>query len=257
MGGEARRESDSLAVVIPTFNESSNVGPLLRDFASLKATWSHPFRIILVDDSSPDGTGEAARILGEQLDLPVTVLSRPPPRGLGQAIAEGIAQTDASLVCVMDADMSHPPSLLPIMVERLKGLEGVVASRYAPGGRIVAWPVHRRLISCVATALARCVLSASCTDPLSGYFILRKSAIRSVPITGLGNKPLLEVLCRANLSVKDVPFEFRNRQNGTSKLSFEGIIDFVHLLALAMSGPRRRDRVRSQVAGPRSLVRGP
>lgn len=257
MGEEARGQPDSLAIVIPTFNERPNVEPLLRDFAALQVEWRRPFRITLVDDSSPDGTGEAARILGERLNLTVTVLSRQPPRNLGAAIVEGIAQTEASLVGVMDADLSHPPSLLPAMVERLDGFEGVVASRYAPGGHIVAWPAHRRVISYVATALARCVLGVAYTDPLSGFFILRREAIQGVQITGLGNKPLLELLCRTKLLLQDVPYEFRNRQNGTSKLSVRRIIDFIRLLALALDRSGRRGRLQARAVEPQSTVRQP
>jgi dolichol-phosphate mannosyltransferase len=241
MGEEVRREPDNLAIVIPTFNERANIGPLLREFATLQAKWRRPFRIIFVDDSSPDGTGEAARILGERLNLTVTVLNRQPPRSLGAAVVEGIARTEASLVCVMDADLSHPPSLLPAMVDRLEGLEGVVASRYAPGGRIVAWPAHRRVISYVATALTRSILGNAPTDPLSGFFIVRREAIQGVRITGLGNKPLLELLCQTRLLLRDVPYEFRDRQNGTSKLSVDGIVDFIYLLAVAVRRSRCLD----------------
>lgn len=219
-------------------------------------SWRRPFRIIVVDDSSPDGTGEAARILGERLNLTMTVLNRQPPRSLGAAIVDGMARTDSNLLCVMDADLSHPPSLLPAMVERLDGLEGVVASRYAPGGQIVAWPAHRRVMSYVATALTRCVLGDTSTDPLSGFFILRRDAIQGVQITGLGNKPLMELLSRTKLLLQDVPYEFRDRRNGMSKLSVQGIVDFIHLLAVAVRLSRSRGHFRTRATEQRSPVRG-
>lgn len=242
MGSVTGGAPDSLAIVIPTYDERSNIEPLLFEFARLRASWDRVFHIIFVDDSSPDGTGEAADRLGKRLGISVTVVTRPPPRNLGTAIAQGIAQTDANLVCVMDADLSHPPSLLPSMLKRLDGFDGVVASRYAPGGRIADWPVHRRLISYVATALARSVAKSGCTDPLSGYFLFRNPAIRGVSVTGLGNKPLLEVLGQTSLAICDLPYEFSNRKNGTSKLSLAGILSFVRLLALSASRARTSNR---------------
>jgi len=256
MGSLAGEAPDSLAIVIPTYNERPNVEPLLREFATLNNKWAHSFHIILVDDSSPDGTGQAALRLGEQLGLSVTVLSRPPPRSLGSAIATGIAHTDATVVCVMDADLSHPPSLLPAMLERLDGFDGVVASRYISGGHIAEWPAHRRVISYIATALARSVIKGQCTDPLSGYFVLRKPAIQSVRITGLGNKPLLEVLSQASLAVQEIPYEFRNRQNGRSKLSLGGILSFARLLAVSTARLRANGRdIQTQIDGKISEFR--
>ncbi len=236
--GEA---SDGLAIVIPTYNEKPNIRPLLDEFAALRSSGVRPFRIVLVDDSSPDGTAEAARVQGERLGLSVTVLSRPPPRSLGSAIAHGIAQTHADIVCVMDADLSHPPSLLPAMLDRLDGFDGVVASRYSPGGQVANWPTHRRVISYVATGLARSFTKGGCADPLSGYFLIRKNAINAIRITGRGNKPLLEILSQSNLRMQDLPYQFRDRLNGKSKLSVRGILEFVRLLGSLAFRKRRPD----------------
>jgi len=234
MDGEERQ---ALTIIVPTYNETPNIPPLFQEFAKLRERWDHPFHILIVDDASPDGTGSVARALGDRLGLPVTVCTRPPPRSLGGSITWGLALSEGELLCVMDADLSHPPSLLPLMLERLNGFDGVVSSRYAAGGRTSNWPRRRVAISHVATALARRIARTTCTDPLSGYFLFRKSALQNIPITGIGSKPLLEIISRTNLATYDVPYEFRNRANGRSKLRLSAIIQFVHLLSILALRP--------------------
>ncbi len=234
MDGEERQ---TLTIIIPTYNETPNIPSLFREFGKLRDRWHHPFHILIIDDSSPDGTGTLARTLGDAMGLPVMVWTRPPPRSLGGSITWGLALSEGELVCVMDADMSHPPSLLPLMVERLNGFDGVVSSRYTAGGRTSNWPRRRLAISRIATALARRIGRTTCTDPLSGYFLFRKSALRNIPITGIGSKPLLEIISRTNLATYDVPYEFRNRANGQSKLRLTAIIQFVHLLSILALRP--------------------
>src|SRR5207245_3378121 len=124
------------------------------------------------------------------------VHGRPGSRGLGTAIVAGLNLCDTFLVCAMDADLSHPPILIPTLFERLNGCDGTVASRYAVGGRIADWSLHRRIISRVATRIAKSALDIRCADPLSGYFLFRTASVRGIKITGLGNKPLLEILGR-------------------------------------------------------------
>ncbi len=224
-------DEHALTVVVPTYNESANLAPLFREFAVLAATWRTPLKILIVDDHSPDGTARTAMHLARRWGIATRVAVRNRPRSMGAAIVEGVGQCDTDLVAVMDADLSHPPSLLPIMVERLNGFDGVVASRYAPGGRILWWPAHRRVISLVARFIAHRVIRTRSSDPLSGYFLFRKASLRGIPLTGLGHKPLLEILARAQLTLYEVPYVFRNREMGHSKLRGRGVVDYLRLAA--------------------------
>ena len=222
-------EAHALTVVLPTYNEGGNLLVLFREFAKLRYTWDVPFELLIVDDESPDGTGGLAEDLGSRLGVRVRVVSRQPPRSLGGAIVAGLRHSATDLVCVMDADLSHPPFLLPLMVERLNGFDGVVASRYATGGRILHWPAHRRVISLGATAMAHRLIRTHSTDPLSGFFLFRRTSLRDVEISGLGHKPLLEILSQRELTIFEVPYVFRNRESGHSKLGARGILDYLRL----------------------------
>jgi dolichol-phosphate mannosyltransferase len=240
-----------LTVVIPTYNESPNLAALFQQFALLRSTWRPSIDLLIVDDDSPDGTSRIAAELGAQAGVPTQVLVRHGRRSMGAAIVEGLRQCDTDLVCVMDADLSHPPSLLPLMLERLNGFDGVVASRYAAGGRIPHWPAHRRIISLVARAIAQGVIRTPSTDPLSGFFLLRRASIEAIPLTGLGHKPLFEILAQAELTVYEVPYVFRNRENGRSKLGTRAVLEY---LRLTMSLWQRRVRTQHRPGLPEEVA---
>ncbi len=223
--------SEGLSIVIPTFNERDNIDDLLHELQSVQTRLGRPLEIVLVDDNSPDGTAVLAERLGRQLTMDLRVLTRNGRRSLGGAIADGLRRCRWDLVCVMDADLSHPVALVPSLVDSLDGVDGVVASRYAVGGRIEAWPLNRRLVSLVATAMARVFLDVPCRDPLSGFFLVRRSLLHGVNITGDGNKPLLEILVSLQPIMKEVPYRFRDRKNGESKLDGQSILDFGRLVA--------------------------
>ena len=222
--------SEGLSIVIPTYNERENIAELLTELRSLQPWLARPLEVVLVDDNSPDGTASEARRLSEDLELDLRVLTRNGRRSLGSSIADGLRLCRWDLVCVMDADLSHPATLVPSLVDALDGVDGVVASRYAAGGRIISWPLWRRVVSLVATGLARSLLNVRYHDPLSGFFLIRRSFLQGTQITGDGNKPLLEILVSAGARVKEVPYEFRNRKNGESKLDGQSILDFTRLL---------------------------
>ena len=222
--------SEGLSIVIPTFNESENIEELLGDLRSLQPRLERPLEVVLVDDNSPDGTAVLAERLGRQFAMELRVLTRNGRRSLGGAIADGLRMCRWDLVCVMDADLSHPVTLVPNLVESLDGVDGVVASRYAAGGGIESWPLTRRLVSLVATAIARLSLHVPEHDPLSGFFLIRRSFLDGLNITGDGNKPLLEILVSRRPIVKEIPYRFRNRKNGESKLDGQSILDFSRLV---------------------------
>ena len=131
----------------------------------------------------------------------------------------------------MDADLSHPPHVLLELLAALDGADGAVASRYAPGGRITRWPWSRRLVSVGATAVARILTRDRCRDPVSGFFLFRRSALFGLTLTGLGDKPLVEILAQRPLTIHEVPYEFLDRAHGRSKLNAAGIVRFAHLVA--------------------------
>jgi dolichol-phosphate mannosyltransferase len=254
VGGDGKA---ALTIVIPTYNERANVDALFNEFAHLNEPWPIPFDILIVDDGSPDGTREAAYNLARRYGLEVRVHVRSGSRGLGTAIVAGLNLCDTDLVCAMDADLSHPPILIPMLFERLNGFDGTVASRYAVGGRIADWSFHRKIISRVATRIAKSALDIRCADPLSGFFLFRAASVRGTKITGLGNKPLLEILSRNGLGIFEVPYEFRNRAAGESKLTIRAILEFILLvlrLRWADRGPLAspKDPIETSVAPTRN-----
>lgn len=222
--------SEGLSIVIPTYNERENIGELLTDLEAVGPELARPYEIVLVDDRSPDGTGDLAARIGREKGMDIRIVTRLGPRGLGSAIARGVEACRWDIVCVMDADLSHPPSLLPSLLAALDGADGVVASRYVMGARIESWPLRRYFLSFAATVIARFLLGVSCKDPLSGFFLFRRSLLESVRITGVGNKPLLEVLVGMRPVVFEVPYRFRNRKNGKSKLNARSIVEFLELI---------------------------
>ncbi len=221
---------DRLAVVIPVYNERDNVEPLVRGLAEVQRAWGGTLEAVVVDDRSPDGTGEAFERLGPSNGVSVRVVERTGPRSLGRAIVEGVGLVRGDLVCVMDADLSHPPRTILEMLRALDGADGVVASRYAPGGRIDGWPLSRRLVSWGATTFARELVLCACTDPVSGFFLFRRSSLEGLTLTGLGNKPLVEILAQRPLAIHEVPYGFRDRERGASKLDPKAFVAFAGLL---------------------------
>ncbi len=230
MGLGAANLTNGLTVIIPTFQERENMSALMDRLGLVAQSWDRKLEVLVVDDNSSDGTASAAASLGAARGLAVRVLRRQGPRNVTRAIGEGIAMADGDLVCVMDADLSHPPEYLPRLMAALDGADGVVGSRYVTGARIDHWPRWRRTISLTATALARAVVNPPVRDPLSGFFLFRKDAISDLPISGHGTKPLLEILAQRRLAVREVPYEFHDRMYGQSKLRFGDIVGYLSLL---------------------------
>ncbi len=223
-----------LAVVIPTFNERGNVATLVAklDAALAGRSWE----AIFVDDDSPDGTAQAVRELA-RIDKRVRIIQRIGRRGLSSACIEGMCATAAPFVAVIDGDMQHDETILPAMLDALEGddaLEVVIGSRFCNGGGTGEWDSDRVAKSAFATKLSRRVLKADLRDPMSGFFMIRSEIVRGlVPtLSGIGFKILLDILTAAPhaLNFREVPYVFRTRTEGESKL--DHVVAMEYLIAL-------------------------
>jgi len=228
-----------LAIIVPTFNERENVALVLDLVAS--ALEDCDFELIFVDDDSPDGTAEAARRIARQ-DPRVRCVQRIGRRGLSTACIEGVLATSAPFVAVMDADLQHDERLLPRMLQVLKQEECdlVVGSRYVEGGGFGGWDERRAGISSFATRLSRIVCKTEIADPMSGFFMMRREVFdQSVRnLSGQGFKILLDLLASSpeGLRLKELPYQFRPRRHGTSKLDTLVAWEFGMLLADKLVG---------------------
>jgi len=222
-----------LAIVIPTYNEASNV-PLLVQ-AIERALPDTRWEVMFVDDHSPDGTSQAVRDLA-LVDPRVRIVHRYGRRGLSSACVEGIMATAAPYVAVMDADFQHDEAILGTMLARLKqgDVDLVVGSRYASGGGMGQWSEKRQRLSRLATRMAARLAGTEISDPMSGFFMLTRDAfLRSLPnLSSIGFKILLDIAASAptTLRVAEVPYTFRTRQHGESKLDSLVLWEYFQLL---------------------------
>jgi len=207
-----------LSIVVPTYNEREGLSDLVAALYDSATRCGVVLEVIVVDDNSPDGTGALADELATI--HPMKVVHRPARAGLGTAAMAGFAAAAADTVGVMDADMSHPPSLVPALlaVSRASRADFVVASRYVPGGGTPGWPLRRRLASRFACWLARPLTPVR--DATSGFFVMPRTLATSVAIKAGGFKIGLELLMRARpRTLVEVPYQFRDRQAGQSKMN--------------------------------------
>jgi dolichol-phosphate mannosyltransferase len=205
-------------MVVPTYNERDRLGELVDALFETAARAGLALEVVIVDDNSPDGTGRVADELARTRRM--QVVHRSGKLGLGTAVVAGFAVASAGIVGVMDADFSHPPSLVPALFEAMRGHDAdlVVASRYVPGGSTPNWPYRRRLLSRVACLLARPL--SPIRDAASGYFLIRASIARRVTIKAGGFKICLELVVRAwPTRLVEVPYRFDDREAGESKMS--------------------------------------
>lgn len=223
-----------LSIVVPTLNESGNVHELLRRLETVLGAIS--WEVIFVDDDSPDRTASVARSIG-RVNLRVRCIQRIGRRGLSSACIEGMLASAAPVIAVMDADLQHDESVLPRMLEIIQSdhADLVVGTRYARGGGIGNWDERRAGMSRLATRFARRALKHDVSDPMSGYFMLRREVLDASVrrLSGIGFKILLDILASAppGLRVAEVPITFRIRSAGESKLDELVMWEFGMLLA--------------------------
>jgi dolichol-phosphate mannosyltransferase len=239
------RAREKLALVIPTLREAENLRGLLAHVRAVLDPVGIDYEILVVDDDSRDGTEEIVSAIARQ-DTRVRLLVRKGERGLSGAVLYGWRHTDAAILGVMDADLQHPPELLPKLLSAiLAGHDLAIGSRYTAGGQLGAWNPVRKLLSTLAVwatwPIQRPGVRAH--DPMTGFFMLRRECIDGITFQPSGFKLLLEILVRGRLrSVAEIPLAFGLRAQGASKANFKVGWDYAKLLARLYAsrfGPRR------------------
>jgi len=226
------RTDEQVSIIIPTYNESQNILKILK---SIKDNLPKNIiaQTIVVDDNSPDGTGKIVddylKNLKKITDYTIEIIHRKAKDGLGSAILKGIQQAKGDTIIVMDCDFSHPPQIIPKLIESIKKYQYdiAVASRYIKGGKIQGWSLKRKMMSKFATIIAKKGLGIDAKDPMSGFFAFKKNIIKELTIDAIGYKILLEILVKTKgVNIKEIPYTFQNREIGSSKLGIKTIIDY-------------------------------
>ncbi len=237
----------TLSIVVPTYNEQGRLAELVRALFDAARAASVDLELVIVDDNSPDGTGALADALAKTHQI--RVVHRSGKLGLGTAVVAGFAAASAETLGVMDADFSHPPSLVPKMfaVFRATDADVLVASRYIPGGSTPNWPFKRRLLSRVGCLLARGL--SPIRDAASGFFLIRGDIARGVAIHAGGFKICLELIARGNPGrLVEIPYQFDDRELGESKMSLREaagyLVQIKDLYRLRLTARRRMPRYR-------------
>ena len=212
-----------LSVVIPTYNERENMGLLLERLSRALGELGMESEVIVVDDDSPDRTWEAAQ---EFTGLPgMRVIRRVSKKGLASAVFEGARASRGDVICVMDADLSHPPEAIPRIMSRLGENDIVVASRRVTGGGAENWPASRRLASWAGRLAVRPLVSVR--DPMSGFFFVKRDVLYGMRFRPRGFKILLDILVRSRAErIEEIPYLFKDRRRGTSKLKLKTLVDY-------------------------------
>ena len=230
----ALRSGPELSIIVPTFNERENIGELIGRLALCLGNRS--WEVVFVDDDSPDGTADIVREYAAA-DSRVRCLQRVGRRGLSSASIEGMLSTSGPYVAVIDADLQHDERLLPQMLDLLKqeaDTDIVVGSRYAPGGDVSDWDVRRARMSRLAVRLSRVLVPAELTDPMSGFFMMRRSVLQGSVhrLSAIGFKILTDLFASfpRPLRYKELAYRFRVRRAGESKVDSVMAWDYVMLL---------------------------
>ncbi len=243
-----------ISVITPTFNERDNLAPNIAEISSALAGTS--FEIIIADDDSPDRTWEHAQEIAAT-DPRIRVIRRTSQRGLGASVIDGFAAARGEFIACIDADLQHDPSALPNMLEAVEaGADVAIGSRYVDGGGTGNWNFARRMISRVATRMAQGFLGIQLSDPMSGYFVMRRADFLKVQhsLDGRGFKILLEILAELRpRTIAEVPYTFRSRHSGNSKLTSAIVFQYVAQL-WRISRHHSRDRVAPEIQiAPRKI----
>lgn len=219
----------NVTVVIPTYNERDNLPLLVPDVLEQDS-----YRVLVVDDDSPDGTGDVADELARKHPGRVEVLHRRGRRGFGLSCIDAFSRvlaTDADIICQMDADLSHRPSYLPSLVSAAGRYDVVIGSRYLCGVSVVNWPLYRIALSAAANRYVRTITRTPVADCTSGFRCWRRDALSRIPLDRLASNGyafLIETLyeaARHGASIGEIPIIFIERRCGNSKVSFRVLVE--------------------------------
>jgi dolichol-phosphate mannosyltransferase len=233
-----------LSLIIPTYNESQNISKLLKVVSELlDPHFAHQYELIVVDDDSPDLTWQYAYDLGT-IYPQIRVVRRQGERGLSSAVVRGWQVARGEILGVIDADLQHPPEiLLKLLASMAAGADLAIASRHIEGGGVSDWSFARRFLSRGAQVLGLLILPqvvGRVTDPMSGFFMVRRSAIADIPLKPRGYKILLEVLGRGRITeIAEIGYVFQERAEGSSKVTRRQYLDYLfHLVQLRFRHPK-------------------
>ena len=225
-------ENGQISIIIPTYNESENIIKILHTIGEILPK-NVTTQAIVVDDNSPDGTGKLVedylKNVKKIADYTIEIIHRKAKDGLGSAILKGIQQAKGDTIVVMDSDFSHPPQIIPKLIESIKKYQYdiAVASRYINGGKIHGWSLKRKIMSKFATLIAKKGLGIDTKDPMSGFFAFKRNIIKGLNIEAIGYKILLEILVKTkDVNIKEIPYTFQDRKMGSSKLGIKTIFDY-------------------------------
>jgi dolichol-phosphate mannosyltransferase len=248
--------SGSVWLILPTYNEIENIELITRAVVAELASAVDDHTVLIVDDNSPDGTGDAADRLAAELP-PVEVLHRPAKSGLGGAYRAGFERAlsaGADLVIEMDADFSHDPGYIPVLVAAAADSDLVLGSRYVAGGGVLDWGPVRRIISRWGGTYARVILGVAVRDLTGGFKCIRREVLETIGLAtlrGEGYVFQVEVTYRAirhGFRIREVPIVFRDRSRGKSKMSPRIALEAMWLVPTLRRGRRRASR--SALASP-------
>lgn len=221
-----------VSIILPTYNESQNILEMLRHIKEIIPRQVSS-QTIVVDDNSPDGTGhmveEYVKNTKKATNHDIEILHNKTKTSLSSAILDGIRHAKGDTVVVMDCDLSHPPQLIPKLIEVLRHrCDIAIASRYIRGGKIVGLPTKRRWISRLGTLTAKFCLGIKETDPMSGFFACRRSLFDGISFDGWGFKILMELIIKAKgARIVEIPYTFQERKFGKSKLGLGVLFTYV------------------------------
>ena len=226
-------KSPQISIIVPTYNESQNILKILKSIRE-NIPKEISAQTIVVDDNSPDGTGKIVEdyIFGIKkiAENTIDVIHRKTKNGLSAATLNGIQSAKGETIVVMDSDFSHPPQIIPKMIDAFKRYQCdiVVASRYMTGGNIRGWTAKRKLTSKVGTMIAKRGLGVKINDPMSGFFAFKKNVINGLNLDTFGSKLLLEILVKTkDINIKEIPYTFEDRKFGSSKFDISTVIDYL------------------------------
>ena len=259
---QPHEKSVNFSLIVPTYNESKNLAKLVEILTRLLNNYFHEsYELIIVDDDSPDLTWQVGLDLMPEYPQ-LRVMRRQGEKGLSTAVIRGWQASQGEILGVIDGDLQHPPeTLIKMLDEMAKGADLAVASRHVEGGGVSDWGFMRRVLSRGAQMLGLLILPnviGRVSDPMSGYFMVRRNAIANCPMNPLGYKILIEVLGRGNIgSVAEVGYVFQERQEGESKVTWRQYVDYIlHLLRLRSRGRITKLREKLHVPVKRFLSYG-